>query len=87
MIESGTDEAEYNRKVASGRRVAGALRPLVNTKSLQLEYVRVLYESLVVPVLRYGSETMIWREKERSRIWAGLDGDEIERGGRGIVGC
>ena len=23
----------------------------------------------MVPVLKYGSETMVWREKERSRIW------------------
>ena len=30
----------------------------------------VLHESLVVPVLTYGSETMIWREKEISRIRA-----------------
>ena len=29
-----------------------------------------LNESLLVPVFTYGSETMIWREKERSRIRA-----------------
>ena len=29
-----------------------------------------LLELLLVPVLMYGSETMIWREKERSRIRA-----------------
>ena len=29
-----------------------------------------MYEPLLVPVLKYGSETMIWREKERSRIKA-----------------
>ena len=29
-----------------------------------------MHESLLVPVLKYGSETMIWREKERSRIGA-----------------
>ena len=28
----------------------------------------MLYEALLMPVLLYGSETMIWREKERSRI-------------------
>ena len=38
---------------------------LVNARSLQLECARVLHESLLVPVLTYGSET-IWREKERS---------------------
>ena len=56
--------------MASGRRVAGAFRSLVNARSLQLECARVLHESLLVPVLTYGSETMIWREKERSRIKA-----------------
>ena len=54
----------------SGRRVASAIRSLVNARRLQLECARVLHESLLVPVLVYGSETMIWRgrEKERSRI-------------------
>ena len=55
LDESGSDEAECSRKVASGRRVAGAITSLVN--------VRVLHESLLVPVLTYGSGTMRWREK------------------------
>ena len=62
MDESGTDEVECSRKVASGNRVAGVIR------SLHLECARVLHEPLV-PVLRYDSETMIWNEKERSKIW------------------
>ena len=70
LDESGIDEAECSRRVASGRRVTGAVRSLVNTRSLQLECARVLEESLLVPVHMYGSETMIWREKERSRIRA-----------------
>ena len=49
--------------MASVRRVAGAIRSLVNSRSLQLECARVLNESLLVPVLMYGSE-------ERSRIKA-----------------
>ena len=43
---------------------------LVNARSLQLECARVLQESLLMAVLIYGSETMIWREKRRSRIRA-----------------
>ena len=43
---------------------------LVNARSLQLECARVLHESLLVPVFTYGSETMIWKEKKRSRIRA-----------------
>ena len=30
--------------------------------------VLVLQETLIVPVLMYGSETMLWKEKKRSRI-------------------
>ena len=29
---------------------------------------RVLYESLIVPVLMYDREIIIWKEKERSMI-------------------
>ena len=70
LDESGTDGAEYSRKMVSGRRVAGAIRSLVNTRSLQLECAIGLHELLLVSVLIYGSETMIWKEKERSRIRA-----------------
>ena len=70
MDKSGTDEAKCSRKVVGGRKVAGIIRSLVNARSLQLDCARVLHESLLVPVLTYHSETMIWREKERSRIRA-----------------
>ena len=68
MGESGTDGTECNRKVASGRRVAGGIWSLVNARDLQLECARVLHEALLIPVLMYGSETLLWKEKERSRI-------------------
>ena len=51
LDESGIDEAECTRKVASERRVSGAIRSLVNARSLQLECSMVLHESLLVPVL------------------------------------
>ena len=54
----------------SGRRVAGAIRSIFNARDLQLECARVLYQTLLVPVLTYGNETMLWKEKERSRIKA-----------------
>ena len=50
----------------SGRRVAGTIRSLVNARDLQLASARVLHETLLVPVLMYGSKTMLWREKEKS---------------------
>ena len=59
MNEPGTDEAECRRKSESERRFAGAIRSLVNAKSLQLECSKVLHETLLVAVLVYGSETLI----------------------------
>ena len=56
--------------MASGRRVAGARKSPVNAKDLQLEHASVLHETLLIPVLTYGSETMLWKEKERSMIKA-----------------
>ena len=67
LDESGTDGA--GRKMGSGRRVAGTTRSLVNAWDLQLEYARFLHETLLVPVM-YSSETMLWKEKKRSRIRA-----------------
>ena len=66
LDESSTDGAECSKRVASSR-VASATRSLVNTKDLQLECA-VLHEALLVPVLMYGNETMLWREKERPRV-------------------
>ena len=37
---------------------------------LQLECARVLHEALFVHVLMFGSETVVWKEKESSRIRA-----------------
>ena len=42
----------------------------LHAKVLQLEYVGVLHEALLVHLLLYGIETMIWKEKERSKIRA-----------------
>ena len=54
--------------MTSERKFAGAIRYLVNARSLHLERARILQEPLLVPVHTHDSETMIWREKERSRI-------------------
>ena len=48
--------------MTSGRRVAASIRSPVNARDLQLECARVLHETLLVPVLMYGSETIMERE-------------------------
>ena len=63
MAEADTEGAEFCRKEASGRRVAGAIKSLVNTRDFQIECARVLRETMHVPILTYGR-----KEKERSRL-------------------
>ena len=48
-----------HRKVTSRRKVEGAIRSLGNARSLQLDGVRVLLEALPMPIMLYGSETVI----------------------------
>ena len=61
MDESGTDGAECSWKVTSNMRVAGAIQSLVDSRDLQFECARVLHETLLVPILMYGSEIVMER--------------------------
>ena len=55
MDESGSNEAECHRKGTRKRSVASAIRSLA---TLVVFNLRVLQESLMRPVLMYGSATM-----------------------------
>ena len=56
LDESGTYKTECRRKTVSRSMVADAIRNLVNAKGLPHECATVLHESLLVPVLMYGSK-------------------------------
>ena len=47
-----------------------SIRSIINARDLHLECPRILYETLLVSVLMYGSEIMLWKEKERFRVRA-----------------
>ena len=51
LNETGIYGAECHWKVAKGRKFVGALRSLVNARSLQLECARMLHEALIMSVL------------------------------------
>ena len=70
MNEKGTDDAECNRKVSNGRKMAGAIKTLVNAKGLDIECTRVLHEAMLVQALMYGSEVMVWEKKYRTKVQA-----------------
>ena len=59
---------QCSRKVVNGRKVAGAIKSLVNVKELSLECARVLHEGMLLPVLLYSSETMVLNKKYRSKV-------------------
>ena len=44
------------------------IRSLVNARDLLLECARLLHETLLVPVLMYGSEIMLRKKKERCKV-------------------
>ena len=54
---------QCSRKVASGSRVAGAIRSLIKARVLQLECARVLHETLLVPVIMYSRYNVMEKEK------------------------
>src|SRR5678815_2338385 len=68
LDEKGTDDAECGRKVVNGRKVAGAIKSFMNVKGLSLECARVLHEGMLLLVLLYSSETMVWNKKYRSKV-------------------
>src|SRR5678815_5674263 len=59
---------QCSRKVVNGRKVAGTINSLVNVKGLSLECARVLHEGMLLPVLLYISETMVWNKKYRCKV-------------------
>src|SRR5678815_2783866 len=62
------DDAECSRKVVNGRKVDGAIKSLVDVKGLSLECTRVLHEGMLLPVLMYSSETMVWNMRYSSKV-------------------
>ena len=48
LNESGTDDVECCRKVASGRKVADAIRSSANSRGLQFECAKVLHEGFLI---------------------------------------
>ena len=74
LQESGTDGVECRKKMANGKKVGGAIKPLVKSRGLRFECARVLHKGLPVlsiniwmrVTLMYRSKMMTWREKEIS---------------------
>ena len=61
LDESFTYGLECCRNVGDGRKVVSSVKSFVNAKALQNEFGRVLLEGLVVSVLMYGREAIVWK--------------------------
>ena len=51
LDEKGTDDAECSRKVVSGRKVSGEIKPMVNEKELSLDCARISHEYVAPGVI------------------------------------
>ena len=60
------------------RRIADAIMTLVNARELQFDCARILHETLLVPALMYGNETILLKEKESFRVRS-VQMDNLER--------
>ena len=58
-----TKQVQMGQNVVGRWQVRGGwqvpLRSLVNARDLQIEYAIVLYETLLLPILIYGNETIL----------------------------
>jgi hypothetical protein len=70
LSKDGTCKAEIEQRVMKGRNVCGAIKKLVNQKSLSLECARALHEGVLVPTLLYSNETLTVYERDVSRLQA-----------------
>src|SRR5678816_842231 len=66
--EKGPNDAECSMKVVNGRKMAGAIKSLVDVKGISLECARVLHDGMLLPVLMYSSETMVWNKRYRYKV-------------------
>ena len=74
-LNSNIWDVFWTKQVQMRHNVAGSWQvPFGNARDLQLECAEVLYETLLVHVLTYGSEKMLWKEKGRSRACLLLGG-------------
>jgi hypothetical protein len=70
LEKKGGCDRDVNNRVVHGRRVAGIMSKIVNKHGLSVDCSRGLYESMLVPTLLYGSETIFVNERDESRIRA-----------------
>lgn len=70
MNNKSREKVKYENKVMIGRRNGGATKALGNEKGMSLDFARTLHESLLILTLRQQNETMVQKERQRSRIKA-----------------
>jgi len=68
VAANGGLEYEVKHRVNEGCKALGALRKVVNSKSMSMEAKRGLYESVIVPTVLYGAETWCLSAAERKKV-------------------
>ena len=71
LSADGKLEGELDRRVGCAMSTFGGLRGTVfGSKELSRKAKMEVYKAMVVPIMRYGSESWMLREKEKARLQA-----------------
>ena len=69
LDESGTDRAEYSRKVASGRRIADAIRSLDNARDLHFSVLESSMKHCLYQFLCLAMRQCYGRRRRDQELW------------------
>ena len=71
LSENGGMESELERRIGMAATAVGALRePIFGNKELSKEAKLTVYNAVVVPILVYGCEAWVLRERDKMRLQA-----------------
>ncbi len=70
ICKHGGTEGETRERALQGRKVVGSLGRIMNSRSVSMEVKRDLRNTVIVPTLRYATETWAWNESQRSGVQA-----------------
>ncbi len=66
----GEMEGEVRERAVKGRRAIGSLARVMKGRSVSMEVKRGLRNSILLPILTYGSERWAWNKAQQSRVCA-----------------
>ncbi len=70
LSKRGEMEGEVRERAVKGRSVIGSLGRIMKGRKVSMEVKRGLRKSVLLPTLKYGSETWTWNRAQQLRVHA-----------------